>query len=82
MNFGQEKSDADEPPSKRLRRSSINANFENYSEMNCSESLISPSVEVTKILRTPHVQKRLNRLLENTPESSPLTSILKVRKIC
>lgn len=71
------KKDADEPPTKKVRRN-LQIASDSICEMDEEDLLQSAPLEVTKILRTPHVQKRLNKLLENTPESSPLTSILKV----
>ena len=74
----EEKRHPDEPPTKRVRRN-LDISLNNITdEMENDNTLESAPLEVTRILRTPHVQKRLNKLLQNTPESSPLTSILKV----
>ncbi|XP_065200362.1 protein ELYS isoform X2 [Planococcus citri] len=71
----EEKKDPDEPPSKRVKRN-LDISLNNVTK-EADDTLESAPLEVTRILRTPHVQKRLNKLLQNTPESSPLTSILK-----
>lgn len=72
--------DVDEPPIKRSRKHMFaigdDSTSERFSNDECDK--VSSSVETSKILCTPHVQKRLNKLLQNTPETSPLASILKV----
>ena len=73
--------DENEPPAKRARKNVLDVDSSRIDESLVNEELskLSAPLETSNILCTPHVQKRLNKLLLNTPESSPLTSILKVR---
>lgn len=65
-------------PAKKKPRISINNTQDSFSELTDNKVSLTLSSDVTKILCTPHIQKRLNKLLQNTPDASPLTSILKV----